>query len=106
MELERAGAQLGKIEALDRPVVERDVRRLFRVGRADREAVILARDENAAAVALEHRMVRAAVTEGQLERLVAGRHGQDLVAQTDAEHIYAAEQVAHDGRLLLERLRV
>jgi len=37
---------------------------------------------------------------------VAGRHGQGLVSKTDAEHVRAAEQVAHDGGLLLERLGV
>ena len=48
MELERARAQLREVEAFDRAVVERDVRRLGGLARAHREAVVLARDEDAA----------------------------------------------------------
>src|SRR2546423_14300375 len=70
VELRRAGTQLGKVEALDRLVVERHVRRLGIVRRCDREAVVLARDEDAAGRALEHRVGRAAVAEGEPERLV------------------------------------
>ena len=68
VELHGARAQLGEVEALDGAVVQRDVRRLRALGRLDREAVVLARDEHAARLALEHRMVRAAVAERQLVR--------------------------------------
>ena len=58
---------------------------LRRLRRLDREAVVLARDENMAGPAVEHRMVRAAVAERKLERLVAGREPQELVAEADPE---------------------
>src|SRR5207248_5947934 len=73
MELERARVQVGEVEALDGLVVERDVRRLLRVRCAHGEAVVLARDEHPAAVALQYRMIRAAVTERELEGLVTRR---------------------------------
>src|SRR5919106_6080387 len=79
VELERVSAKLRVVEALDRAVVEGDVRRLARLARLDREAVILARDEDATARPLEHGMVRTAVAERQLARLVAGRAGEELV---------------------------
>src|SRR5215210_1833682 len=63
VELDGTGPQLGKVEALDRAVVEGDVRRLCLVRRRDREAVVLTRDENAAALPLQDRMVGAAVAE-------------------------------------------
>src|SRR5215212_4055523 len=69
MELRRAGAQVAEVEALDGAVVEGDVRRLARLRRLDGEAVVLARDEDAAARALQHRVVRTAVPEGELVRL-------------------------------------
>src|SRR3954463_669231 len=56
MELDRACVQIGEVEALDRAVVEGDVRRLCLVRGRDRETVILARDENAAAPPLQDRM--------------------------------------------------
>src|SRR4051812_42016235 len=67
MELHAAGAQLRVREALDGAVVERLVRRAAVLGRLDREAVVLARHEHALRAAVEHRMVRAAVAERQLE---------------------------------------
>src|SRR5687768_6783307 len=73
VELNRARAQIREVEALDGAVVERDVRRLGLVGGRDREAVVLARDEHAPAPALEHGMVGAAMAEGELVGLVAGR---------------------------------
>ena len=68
MELHRARAQLREGEPLDGAVVERDVRRLGRLGGVDAKPWFCARDEHAARRALEHRMVRAAVAERQLER--------------------------------------
>ena len=51
-------------------------------------------------------MVGAAVAEGELVRLVAGREAEQLVAEADAEHGHAAEQLPHDLHLVGERLRV
>src|SRR4051795_13147880 len=48
VELHRARAQIGELEALDRAVVERDVRGLPGLGGLDREAVVLARHEDGA----------------------------------------------------------
>src|ERR671922_2848067 len=61
VELHRARAQLWEVEPLDGAVVERDVRRLARLARLDGEPVVLARDEDALAAPLEHRVVGAAV---------------------------------------------
>src|SRR5579862_3334931 len=72
MELERARAQLREGEPFDGAVIERHVRRLLGVVRAYGEPVVLARHEDAPVRALQHRMVRAAVAEGKLERLVPG----------------------------------
>src|SRR5689334_1686345 len=69
MELDGAGAQLREVEPLDRPVVERDVGRLAALTGRDGEAVVLAGDEHAAAGALEHRVVGAAMAELELEGL-------------------------------------
>ncbi len=51
--------------------------------------------------ALEHRVVRAAVAERELERLVPGREREQLVAEADAEDRHPAEQVAHSVRALV-----
>ena len=51
-------------------------------------------------------MVRAAMAERQLCRLVACRKPHQLVAEADAEHRHAAERLADDPRLLDERRRV
>ena len=51
-------------------------------------------------------MVRAAVAERKLVRLVAGRTCDQLVAEADAEHVRAAEQLRDRLRLAVERLRV
>src|SRR5439155_16940531 len=94
MELRRARALGREVERLDSAVVERHVRRLPRLRRLDREAVVLRRHEHAAACPLEHRMVRAAVTERQLERLHPDRKPEQLVTQADPQHRHAAEQLA------------
>ena len=59
-------ALAGEREALDRAVVERDMGDLAAVA-LDREAVVLARDEHLVRPDLEHRVVRAAMAERQLE---------------------------------------
>ena len=102
--VERAGRGLGvelereepvALEALDGAVVQRDVADLGAVGRLDREAVVLDGDEHAARVADAHRVVRAAVAEGQLERPQAEREPEQLMAEADAEERHPAEKVAH-----------
>src|SRR4051794_28559703 len=72
VELRRAGAELGEVERLDSAVVEGDRRGLAPLARRDGEAVVLAGDEHPAALAVQDRVVRAAVAEGQLERLEPG----------------------------------
>src|SRR5712691_4388272 len=106
MELQRPGAQLRERETLDGSVVERDVRHLPRLRGVDAEAVILSGHEHAAALALEHRVVRAAVAERQLRRREPRRTPEQLVAETDPEQRHAADELADDGALGLERLRV
>src|SRR5215210_699714 len=66
VELDRAGALGRELEAFDGAVVERDVRRLSGLRGLHREAVVLARDEHAAAGAMKHGVIRAAVAERQL----------------------------------------
>jgi hypothetical protein len=85
VELDGSGAPLGEVEALDRPVVERDVRRLTRLAGSDGEAVVLARDEDAARGALDDRVIRAAVAERELVGPVASREREQLVAEADPE---------------------
>src|SRR6185312_5031371 len=77
--LHRGDWHPGQLDALDRAVVERYVRNppaaearievATLARRADGEAVVLGRHEHPAGVELEHRMVRAAVAEAELERL-------------------------------------
>src|SRR5438309_10039038 len=102
MELDGAGPLARKVEALDGAVVEGDVGRLARLARRDREPVVLARDEDAARRALEHRMVGPTVTERELERLVPGRERQQLVTEADPEDRDASNQVAQCHLLGLE----
>ena len=51
-------------------------------------------------------MVRAAMTKRELVGLVTGRESEQLVSETDPENRHAAEQLADDGDLVLERLGV
>src|SRR6266511_5734665 len=83
MELHRARAQLGEVEALDRAVVEGNVRRLPRLAGRDREAMVLAGDEDAARGPLDDGVIRAAVAVGELERRVPGGEREQLVAEAD-----------------------
>src|SRR4051794_15535544 len=103
MELDGSGAQLGELEALDRAVVERHVRRLAILARGDGETVVLARHEHASAGPLDDRVISAAVSELELERLVAARQGEQLVAEADAQDGNLAEQLLHRHDLLLKR---
>src|SRR6266536_1583940 len=106
MELHRPRVLERKVEPFDGSVVERDVGRFPRCRRRDREAVVLARDEDASRRPFENWMVRAAVPERKLEGLVPGGEGEQLVAETDPEQRHAADQLAHDGDLVLEGLGV
>src|SRR5436305_14355941 len=94
MELRRARAQLGVRETFDRAVVERAVRDAALVTRRDCETVVLRRDDHAAAAMVDHRMVRAAVPERQLERLLGGREREQLVAEADSQHRRSPEELA------------
>src|SRR5436305_85890 len=93
VELERASTQLGEVEAFDRAVVKGDVRRLGGFTRAHREAVVLARDEHAPTLPLEHGVVRAAMAERELVRLVARCPSDELMPEADAQHVRPAEQL-------------
>src|SRR5437867_5419997 len=73
VELDGARAQLGVLEPLDGLVVERDMCRLPRLARSDREPVVLRGHEHPARGTLDDRMVRSTVPERELERLVPGR---------------------------------
>ena len=61
----------------------------------DGEAVVLARHQHAARALVEHRVVGAAMAEGELEGLVPGREADELVAEADAEHRHRAQEPAH-----------
>src|ERR1044072_2689425 len=104
-ELNRAGALAGQLEALDGAVVKRGGRDFGTVA-LDREAVVLTRDEDAVRAQIEHRVVRAAVPERQLERLETGGEGEQLVPETDAETRYVANQPGDARRLRWKRGRV
>ena len=51
-------------------------------------------------------MVRAAVSEAQLAGLVPRCEPEQLVAEADAEHRHASEQLAQDGDLVHQWFRV
>ena len=51
-------------------------------------------------------MVRAAVAERKLVRLVPCGECEQLVAEADAQERHAADQLPHDGDFVLERLGV
>src|SRR6266511_2379161 len=68
--------------------------------------MVLARHEHTPARALEHGMVRAAVAERELERLVSGGKGEKLVPQADAENRDVADELADDLDLPGKWLRV
>src|SRR6185312_2980019 len=72
MELDGLRALARKLQALDRAVVQRDVRLLARPRRGDGETVVLGGDDDGVGLALEDGVVRAAVAEGQLVRLAPG----------------------------------
>src|SRR5690349_20745504 len=100
--LHAAGGHVERPYALDRAVVEVDVRELdgadlrleplARLPR-DREAVVLRGDGDAAGADVLYRVVGAAMPEAQLEGLQAGGPREQLVAEADAEHGLLAQQL-------------
>src|SRR5688500_12885867 len=102
VELERPRVVLGERGALDGAVVERDVCALGAVA-ARREAVVLARDEAAARLRVEHWVVGAAMAERELVGLEPGREREELVAEADPQDRDAAEELLDDPDLIGER---
>jgi hypothetical protein len=106
MELHGARIQLGEVEPLDVP--------------SYREIAVASESSSGVTanpwfcevtstrpdVALEHRMVGAAVAERQLERLVPGREAEQLVAEADPEDGRTAEEVTDDRGLLDKRVGI
>src|SRR2546425_11724775 len=75
-------------EALDGSVVQIEMRHLDVLGqrrRVDGEAVVLRSDFDLPGLELLHRMIRAAMTEFQLERLAPHREAEDLMTEADAK---------------------
>src|SRR6185295_2432374 len=72
----------------------------------DCEAVVVRRDLDASGNLVEHRMIRAAMAELQLERLSTERESGDLLTQTDAEDRHAPDKFANLRDLKFERLRI
>src|SRR4051794_33222270 len=62
MELDGSGTQIAELQAFDRAVVERHVRRLAVLAGGDGKAVVLARDEHASGGPLDDRVIGAAVS--------------------------------------------
>src|SRR3954447_7406585 len=106
MELDGLRALAGELQALDRAVVEGDVRLLPGLRRGDGEAVILRGDDHAVRRALEDWMVCASVPERQLVRLAAGREREELVAEADPENRDTPNQVAQRCLCVREGRRV
>ena len=108
--LDGAGARLGQPQALDGAVVEVEVGQLggaevglpaHRAVAVDRalaaraehgEAVVLARDLDAAGLEVLDRVVGAAVAEAQLVGLEADGAAEQLVAEADAEDRHAGRR--------------
>src|SRR6478672_1512238 len=100
MELHRPRLLQGKRQALDGLVVEGDVSRLTCSRRCDGEPVILARDEHPPGSSFEDGVVRAAVAERKLVRLVSCGECKQLMAEADAEDRNSPEQLADDAHLV------
>ena len=122
--LDGARRHVAQHQALDRAVVEVDLRqlggaevglpahrlvgvdRLLAVRADDREAVVLARDVDPAGLEVLDRVVGAAVAERELGRLQADGAAEQLVAEADAEHRQLADQLADRVDDVAERRRV
>ena len=99
MELQRARAQLREVEPLDRAVVERDVRRLLASVARTAKPWFCARDEHAAVARSSTGWFAPRWPNGSLNVSCPVAHREQLVAEADAEHGRAAEQLAHDRDL-------
>ena len=111
--LDRAAGHVEQLEALDRAVIQVDVRerrraevrlpahRLVlvdraRAPRAERgEAVVLGGDLDAPGLQVLDRVVGPVMAEGELERLQADRAAQQLMAQADPPDRLAPHDLAH-----------
>ena len=71
-----------------------------------RESVIVRGNLHLLGDAVQHRMIRAAVSELELVGFAAERQAQNLMAQADAEHRLLADQFADLLRLEFERLGI
>jgi hypothetical protein len=91
VELHRGSPQLGKGKPFDGAVVQRHVRGFGVVGLGHGEAMVLTRHQHTPGRALEHRVVRAPMPEGQLERLMPRREAEQLMAEADTEDGRAPE---------------
>ena len=95
MILHRKDRQLAMRQAFDRVVVQiqmRDFGRAFeRIG-VDCEAVVLRRDFHLARGEIHHRLIAAVVAELELVSFAAEREAHDLMAETDAEDRFFADQ--------------
>src|SRR3954447_7930291 len=72
------------------------VDRLLAAGSEHREAVVLARDVDAAGLQVLHRVIGTTMAKGELEGLEADRPAEQLVAETDAPDRRLAHELA-DG---------
>ena len=75
-------------------------------GTQHREAVVLRGDLDPTGLEVLHRVVRAAVAEGQLEGLEPDRPAEQLVAEADAPDRHLADHAAHVLDDVVERRRV
>src|SRR5580698_2508615 len=88
MSLEAERRAIAERDALQRSVEERAMCGAYAIrkgGLIDRETVVLARDEDASAIEVLDRMVRAVMAEFHFYAAAAGREPEDLVTQADAE---------------------
>ena len=96
----------GKSKPLDRAVVERDVRRLGALRRLDGEAVVLARDEDAARPRSSTGWFAPRWPKGSLYVRCPAARPRSWWPRQMPRMGTRAERVAHDLRLCLQRLRV
>src|SRR5205814_8140437 len=72
----------------------------------DGEAVVLGGELDTAVGGAGHRMVRAVVAEGELERRQAERKAEELVAEADPEDGHLAEELPDGGDAVADRLGI
>src|SRR3546814_441792 len=86
--LKAEGGTIGELEALERPVEQRDVSDPRIVGKAvtiNGEAMVLAGDEYAPAIEVLNRVVSAVMAGLHFDRATAQRDPQNLLPKTDAK---------------------